>query len=103
MNKQFQIQGKVSAQPRVNGDVTEFVLVDTGRSYRIARADPQWQKKDVMFLCVGQRVAVWGTETENGILAEEIRITDCTKRNYLGEDLHGDSGITGADPGDSEV
>ena len=103
MNKQFLILGEISAQPRVNGDVTEFVLDNAGRSYRIARTDPQWQKKDVLFLCIGQRVAILGRETEDCILAEEIRITDCTKRNYLGEDLYGDSGVPGADPGNSEI
>lgn len=94
------LQGVITAQPRTGDGFTEFYLQTGPRTHRVIRMDPQWQKKDIVFLCIGQTVTLWGTEDGGAILAEKIRITDCSERNYLGEDNHGNHSVPDPDPGD---
>ena len=103
MDKTLHVEGIVAQEPRRLAEVTEFILQYGDSSCLIRRLDPQWQIKDLLFLCKGQHLRVTGTLVGACITAEKIEITDCSTRNYQKESEYGNSSIPAPDPGDPAV
>lgn len=51
----------------------------------VHRQQPEEQKKDIVFLCVGMQVLLWGDPRQDQVIAHKVRILDCTHRNYIKE------------------
>ncbi len=96
------IIGTVLTQPGWHKGIVSFHLETGNRILTVIRTDPEGQKRDVLFLCIGQRLAVFGCEIGRWIITTKIRIITC---NYYrnGVLLCGDSTETGIDPGDTEL
>lgn len=78
-----------------------FTLGCGNREFTVFRLNPEDQKKDIVFLCIGQQLLIWGQADGNHIIAHKVRITDCTQRHYTGGISYGDPAIEGTDPGHS--
>ena len=103
MKKMITLEGTIVGQPRRCGAFSEFDLKSGSQNHLVVRLDKQWQIKDLLFLCHGQQVWVTGVAEDTGIVAENIKITDCSVRNYYEEKEYGNSCITRTDPGNSTV
>ena len=79
------IKGIISSQPRLWDGVLVFTLDYRGRALTVIRQQPEEQKKDIVFLCVGMQVLLWGEPLQNNVIAHKVRILDCTHRNYIKE------------------
>ena len=75
------LNGQILSLPRREGLQLCFCLETEAGGFRVVRMDPFWQKRDILFLRVGQTVEIQGRETEEGFLACQIRITDCCRRS----------------------
>ncbi len=75
------LNGQILSLPRMEGLQLSFRLETEAGGFRVVRMDPFWQKRDILFLRVGQTVEIQGRETEEGFLACQIRITDCCRRS----------------------
>lgn len=74
------------------------------------RIAPEKQKLDILFLCTGQKIFLWGYEDDRCFLADGIRILCCEERNYTTKETikngvlyDGDSADSGIDPGDPKL
>lgn len=77
MNDNLTICGTVVTQPEVHEVHTRFILKTEEHRYGIIRSEPMWQKRDVLFIRVGQTVNVTGkmdNSLENTVLAKRIQI-----------------------------
>lgn len=95
------------SQPQVLQGNVVFLLRSNAMKSVVVRQNREAQKLDILFLCVGQRVILWGRIANGYVIAEKIRILDYKNRNYLldfkqtGERNYGDPTYKGNDPGNS--
>lgn len=102
------IIGTVLTQPQLYGHILAFQIRAGCRTFTVIRTDPKDQKLDILFLCVGQRIVLCAHQHDQHLITAKIRIFSSSERNYIedkqnGVLLCGDSAITGADSGDSEI
>ena len=102
--------GTILSQPKLRDGLLSFRLETGNRILTVLRVDPKDQKLDILFLCSGQQIFLWGYGDSCRIFADGIRILRCEERNYTttetiknGVMLYGDSADTGTDTGDSEL
>ena len=77
MNGSNTVRGRVLCFPVVTLGCTSFLLLTDQGICRVLRQEINWQRRDVVFLRPGQRVAVTGIRSSPGtLLAYQIRITD---------------------------
>ena len=71
-------KGLITTDPVVATGYTWFKLQSGQDECIIIRLDPEWQKRDLVFLCVGQTVEVMGTcnPNHNSVTADRIVIVD---------------------------
>lgn len=105
MDQFLEIQGTVISNPEVCQEHTQFhILTETGQ-YKIIRLDMQWQKKDIVFIRIGQIISVSGEKAEGSdpaVIAEKIQIIDDLRLSEE-EEHYGHEAIGSADSGDQEV
>lgn len=75
------LNGQILSTPRMEDALLSFFLETGAGGVRVVRMDPFWQKRDILFLRVGQTVEIQGWESEEGFLARRIQITDCCRRS----------------------
>lgn len=78
-------------QPRLWEGMLVFALGCGNREFTVFRLNPEDQKKDIVFLCVGQQLLIWGRTDGNCIIARKVRIL------YTGGRSYGDPAIGKAD------
>lgn len=72
------VDGIVMTEPVFTNGASTFTMNVEGTEYKIIRLEPKWQKKDILFLRVGQAVRVEGIPAprqENAVLVLGITIT----------------------------
>lgn len=101
-------KGTVVTQPERFDDFLAFRLQTDDRTLTVIRTEPKDQKLDILFLCIGQQLILWGREKEGCLLANRIRIFSCAERNYLlqnkenGVFPNGNQAYPGTEPGNRE-
>ena len=97
------MQGTILSQPQLLQDNVIFILKCGETAITVIRKNREAQKRDILFLCVGQQVLLLGCLEGSCVIADRIRIIDCGQRNYLldtneiGEKFYGNSAIDGND------
>lgn len=77
------IKGTILSQPRLSGEEVVFDLQSGAGIFTVVRRRREDQKRDILFLCVGQEVVLCACPEGNYMIADKIRITDYTKRQYI--------------------
>ena len=77
------IKGRLLTQPRLEKGVVVFLLQSGRKTVTVIRQNREDQKRDILFLCVGQLVALWTQSPGSCVIAEKIRIINYRKRKYL--------------------
>lgn len=97
------------SQPQLIQGNLVFLLRSGKRTMPVIRQYPEDQKRDILFLCVGQRLLLLGRKKGNYMIADKIRILNYRKRNYRlpdrenGENIHGNSTLCPTASGDPGV
>lgn len=99
------LKGTILSPPKMKGRDLLFFLRCGKKRIAVIRRNLQAQKRDMIFLCPGQRVILCGQREENSIIAEKIRILLCSRPRKTdqrnGAKRHGDySTVSGAEQGD---
>lgn len=78
-------KGLITTDPVAATGYTWFKLQSGQDECIIIRLDPEWQKRDLVFLCVGQTVEVMGTcnPNQNSVMADRILIQDYPPERLL--------------------
>lgn len=103
------IKGTVVSQPRLMDGKLIFFLRSGKKTVPVVRQKREDQKRDILFLCVGQRLLLMGRKKENYIIADKIRILHYRNRNYRlpdkknGEKSYGNSSLCPTDSGDPGI
>ena len=101
------MQGTILSQPQLLRGNVIFIIESDDATIAVIRKNREDQKRDILFLCVGQQVLLLGCLEGDCLIADKIRIIDCAQRNYLldtneiGEKFYGNSAIIGNDPSHS--
>lgn len=74
--------GTILTQPKLRDGLLSFLLQTGNRILTVLRIAPKDQKLDILFLCSGQQIFLWGDGDGCRILAHGIRILRCEERNY---------------------
>ena len=101
------VKGKILSQPQLREAELVFQLQSGEETFPVIRQKREDQKLDILFLCTGQEVVLWGDTREACLVADKIRITDYSRRQYGpdedGEIDYGNSTVNGTDLGDPDV
>ena len=78
MERPIFINGIITTDPVAAAGYTWFKLQCSQGECIIIRPDREWQKRDLVFLCMGQTVEVMGTcnPNHNSVTADRIVIVD---------------------------
>ena len=77
------IRGTILTQPILRGEELRFDIQSNQGIFTVIRRQRQAQKKDILFLCVGQEIVLCASPEGECMAAEKIRITDYSKRTYI--------------------
>ena len=85
MERPISLKGIITTDPVTATGYTWFKLQSSQEECIIIRLDPEWQKRDLVFLCIGQTVEVMGTHNpnHNSVTADRILILDYPPERLL--------------------